>query len=165
MRHNLPVNDPADLRARIADALRLAAECVARGDDIGHDAALAAAEVFRMRLAGHEALTSNRDSTITTQVSASPIVISAKLSRGMGRSRVKKHPFIRALYESTDPKRPPQTVTDWAEAHDVPVATVASWVSKGKGGRKIPMRWAKVIETELGVPASVAIWRNGILSE
>jgi hypothetical protein len=114
-----------------------------------------------------DGLTSSRQSTNSLQVS-SPQVISAKLSRGMGRSRVKRHPFIKALYEPPEgSKRKPMTAKAWALAHDVPVASVTSWVARrdSAAARKIPMHWAKLIEKELGVPATLDVWRNGILSE
>jgi hypothetical protein len=57
------------------------------------------------------------------------------------------------------------TVSDWARSKNLPVATVSSWVSTGGGKRRIPMRWAKAIEEELGVPATVATWKNGITTE
>lgn len=101
-------------------------------------------------------LTSDIDST-TIEAVSSPTVSSAELSRGMAKSKSKRHPFVRELY---DRKR--VTVSQWAKEHGVPVASVSSWVSKGPGARRIPMRWAKVIQEELGLPATLATWKNGI---
>jgi hypothetical protein len=109
-------------------------------------------------------LTSDGHSTSIPPVSASPIVISAKVSRGMGRSRSKRHPFIKALYEPPPTSnREPMTVTDWAHNKGIKPGTVSSWVAKN--GKKIPRRWALVIESEFGIPATLGVWRNGILTE
>lgn len=80
----------------------------------------------------------------------------------MAKSRSKKHPFVRALYENPDPTKR-MTVTQWAEAHPpYKPGTVATWFAKGKGARRIPLKAAILIEQELGVPATAAVWKNGI---
>lgn len=106
-------------------------------------------------------LTSDADSTTLQNVSA---ISSADLARGMSRSRSKKHPFVRALYEHPDPKKR-MTVSDWAEKQGYKIPTVASWFARGKGARRIPQKIAEKIEKELGVPATLAVWKNGILTE
>lgn len=64
------------------------------------------------------------------------------------------------------------TVTAWAEAHDVPLSTVASWYSTNPRSKKtIPRHWADLIASEFLdkesgeslVPATAETWRNGIL--
>src|ERR1041385_2430115 len=105
-------------------------------------------------------LTSDADSTILPGVNANS---SAKLARGMSRSRSKKHPFVRALYEHPDPKKR-MTVTDWAKKHGYKPGTVATWVAKpgADGSRRIPREAADLIEKELGLPADSTTWKNGI---
>jgi hypothetical protein len=137
-----------------AEALRRAADVL---DQPLQTVRQATAEIAEER----RALTSDAESTHTAQPMSTPTISSAELARGMSRSRSKRHPFLRALYEAEDPKKR-KTVTDWANAHGVPVPTVASWYSKGSNKRRIPMRWARVIEKELGLPATVETWRNGI---
>jgi hypothetical protein len=106
-------------------------------------------------------LTSNANSTTLQGMTA---ISSPELAQGMARSRSKKHPFVRALYEHPDPRRR-MTVTAWAEAHGFKVPSVGSWFAKGKGARRIPMAAALLIEKELGVPATLAVWKNGITTD
>lgn len=106
-------------------------------------------------------LTSDANSTTLQGVSA---IGSAELAQGMSRSRSKKHPFVRALYEHPDPKRR-MTVTEWAKRHGYKMPTVASWFARGPGARRIPMSAAEAIEKELGVPATLAVWKNGITTD
>jgi hypothetical protein len=105
-----------------------------------------------------EPLTST-DSTHNLDNMASPIVGSANLSRGIAASKNKKHPFVRVLYSRG------MTVSEWARSKGIPVATASSWVSSGDGKRRIPIRYAKAIEAEFGIPATAATWRNGITTD
>jgi len=102
-------------------------------------------------------LTTDANSTILQDVNAS--TSTAKLARGMSRSRSRKHPFVKALYEKQR-----ITVTEWARKHGYKPGTVATWVAKpdAAGARRIPREAADKIEEELGVPATLATWRNGI---
>lgn len=76
--------------------------------------------------------------------------------RRRGRPLQTQHPFPRAL----EAKK--LGVVDWAEKHNVPRETVKSWYSEPPTGRSIPRHWAKVIERELKIPATVDTWKNGI---
>jgi hypothetical protein len=102
-------------------------------------------------------LTTDTDSTTLQDVNANT---SSKLARGMSRSRAKRHPFVKALYEK---KR--ITVTEWAKRHGLKPGTVASWTVKpGEGGaRRIPREYADKIQEELGVPATLETWKSGII--
>ena len=75
------------------------------------------------------------------------------------------HPFVNAL------RARGETLTAWCDEHKIERAAVKGWYTPGKGARRIPMRWAKLIEKEFGLapgrkvpllPAIEAIWRNGI---
>lgn len=109
---------------------------------------------------------SHGHSTILPPVTAT--ASSADLIRGIARSKSKRHPFVRALYEHPDPAKR-MTVQQWAERHGYKAGTVASWyakpTAKGNGGRRIPIKAALAIESEYGVPATVAVWRNGITTD
>lgn len=102
-------------------------------------------------------LTSDADSTNLHGVNAS--ASSAKLARGMARSRTKKHPFVKLLYEKQR-----MTITEWARRHGLKSGTVATWVAKpdAASARRIPRETANMIEKELGLPATLATWKNGI---
>jgi hypothetical protein len=76
--------------------------------------------------------------------------------RRVGRPTKSKHPFSVALEARGS------TVAEWARAHGYEREVVKSWISKPPHGRRIPMVVAKLIEKQLGVPASEAVWRNGI---
>jgi len=80
---------------------------------------------------------------------------SARRSRP-GRPLTAKHPFPVALEAKGS------TVTAWAKRHRLDRAVVKAWFAKGDGGRRIPRDMADKIEAELGVPATLAIWKNGI---
>lgn len=82
-------------------------------------------------------------------------VVAARRDR-RGRPIASKHPFPAAIDAAGG------TVEGWARDHSVNVKTVKAWYSKGEAGRRIPKAMAEAIERELGVPATVAIWRNGI---
>lgn len=103
-------------------------------------------------------LTSDADSTTLQDVSA---IGSQQLARGLAKSKSKKHPFVRALYEHPDPKKR-ITVAQWAVAHKLKPGTVATWYARGEGKRRIPLTVAQKIELELGIPATLAVWKNGI---
>lgn len=132
--------------------LALADELEREGDRLKAEAA-----GWRAVAAARKSLTIDTDSTNLHGVNAA--ANSAKLARGMSRSRAKKHLFVRALY---DKQR--ITVTEWAKRHGYKPGTVAAWVAKpgSDGARRIPREAADIIETELGVPATLATWRNGI---
>lgn len=65
-----------------------------------------------------------------------------------------EHPFTRALHKQG------VTVTEWAAKHEIDRSTVKFWYMDG--GRKIPRKWADIIEGELDVPATAKTWKNGI---
>ena len=113
------------------------------------------------QIVSDSSLTLHADSTSIGSVESTE---STALVRGKSKSKSKKHPFVKALYEHEDPKKR-MTVTQWADKHGVKVPTVASWVSRGAAKRRIPMRYAKLIEKELGLPATMETWKNGILPE
>lgn len=71
-----------------------------------------------------------------------------------GRPTETKHPFAVALAERGS------SVAEWARAHKLSRETVQFWVAAK--GRKIPRAYAEAIEKELGVPATAAVWKNGI---
>ena len=72
-----------------------------------------------------------------------------------GRPLETDHPFPRALEAAGS------SVAAWARSHRLKLPTVRSWyLSANK--RRIPRRWARVIERELGVPATEEVWKNGI---
>jgi hypothetical protein len=73
-----------------------------------------------------------------------------------GRPLEATHPFPLALEANG------LTVTAWAKKHRVDRAVVKGWFAEGDGGRRIPREWANRIETELGIPATLATWKNGI---
>jgi len=75
-----------------------------------------------------------------------------------GRPTVAKHPFPQALERHV----PPLTLTAWAKKHRVEREVAKSWFASGDGGRRIPREMAEKIEAELGVPATLAVWKNGI---
>lgn len=112
----------------------------------------------------------DHQSTITPPMNAT--ASSTELAKGISRSQSRRHPFVKALYEHPDPKKR-MTVAQWAEAHKQEPGTVASWYAKPKadskakraGGRRIPIAFAQQIEKEYGVPATVAVWRNGIKTD
>lgn len=148
------IQSPAEMRA-LADQL-----------DKDGDAMKARAVLLRRAAAAVDALsadenssrlTSDVDSTNLHGVNAS--TSSAKLARGMSRSRTKKHPFVKALYEKER-----ITVTEWAKRNGYKSGTVSAWVAKPDAAmaRRIPREAADKIEKQLGVPATLATWRNGI---
>lgn len=106
-------------------------------------------------------LTSDIKSTTLQSMTA---INSAELAQGLSRSRSRKHPFVRALYENPDPKKR-MTIAEWAARHGLKKVTVASWYATGNGARRIPQSIAQTIEKELGVPATLAVWKNGITTE
>jgi len=76
--------------------------------------------------------------------------------RWRGRPPKTKHPFSVTLRErDSHPKL-------WAEAHDVPYSTVKSWFASGAAARAIPRKYAELIQHELGLPATISTWKNGI---
>jgi hypothetical protein len=156
------VNDPADLRARIASALRLAAECVARGDDIGHDAALAAAEVFRMRLTGHVSHLPSRsaDSTVMGTEMASPESMTGEEKRrfGIAKALASDHPFPQAVIASGS------NVTKWAKSQGLKRDEVKSWYSR-LAPRPIPKKYARLIAKTFGLEPSKKLWPAGVKDE
>lgn len=95
------------------------------------------------------------------------------ISRGMHeafnkRRRALAHPFVEAVL--ADPRF--GSITAWAEWHDVPLSTVASWYSTNPRSKKtIPRLYADLIASEFLdkesgeslVPATTETWRNGIL--
>jgi hypothetical protein len=103
-------------------------------------------------------LTSNADSTILQDVIANS---SGKLARGISRSRSKKHPFVRALYENPDPKKR-MTVTDWAKKNGFKPGTAATWVKppKSDGARRIPREAVEKIREQFGLGDDA--WTVGI---
>lgn len=66
------------------------------------------------------------------------------------------HPFVNALREKG------VTLTEWCAKHRLKREAVKGWYTTGVGARRIPRRWAKAIEAELGLPADATIWANGI---
>jgi len=81
--------------------------------------------------------------------------IAAKRSR-RGRPLEVSHPFPMEL------EKRGLTVTFWAKKHNHDRARVKSWFAVGDGGRRIPRAIAEAIEKELGVPATLRTWKNGI---
>ena len=73
-----------------------------------------------------------------------------------GRPRETTHPFPKALEAKG------MTVTAWAAKHGHDRVRVKSWFAEGSGGRRIPREEAERIEKELGVPATIRTWKNGI---
>ena len=144
---------PDELRARAVELRQQADRIDRAAGDL--EAAERAVELLT--------LTSDANSTTLHGMSA---ISSSELARGVARSRSGKHPFIRALYEHKDPRKR-MTVTEWARRHGLKLPTVASWVAKtsSKGARRIPMAEALRIERELGVPATLAVWKNGITTD
>ena len=149
----MPLPTPAELRARAVELREQADRYEEAADQL--EGAERAVELL--------ALTSDANSTTLQGMSS---ISSTELARGVARSRSGKHPFVRALYEHKDPKKR-MTVTEWARQHKLKLPTVASWVAnpKSKGARRIPMVEALRIERELGVPASLAVWKNGITTD
>lgn len=76
--------------------------------------------------------------------------------RRRGRPTKSKHPFPLALEAKGT------TVAEWAREHDVEREVVKSWFAPPPSGRRIPSRWAVVIQRELGIPATDDSWPNGI---
>jgi hypothetical protein len=76
--------------------------------------------------------------------------------RRRGRPLKTQHPFPRALEAKGS------HVAEWADKHKVPRETAKSWHSPPPTGRSIPRHFAKVIERELKIPATLDVWKNGI---
>lgn len=72
------------------------------------------------------------------------------------RQRHGDHPFVAVVQERYG------SVSAWAQHHGLKIPTVSSWYSTGALRRPIPRLWADRIHTELGVPATDAVWPNGI---
>ena len=103
-------------------------------------------------------LTSDADSTTLRNVIANS---SGKLARGISRSRSKKHPWVRALYDNPDPKKR-MTVTDWAKKNGYKPGTAATWVKdpKSDGARRIPRDAVEKIRKQYGLGDEA--WAVGI---
>ena len=78
----------------------------------------------------------------------------AEHARKTGRPPESGHPFVEALSSRN------LSVRQWAEAHKLTRAKVASWMLDGDGGRRIPRKYADEIAKDFKVPISA--WRNGI---
>ncbi len=74
--------------------------------------------------------------------------------RRRGRPTQSQHPFPKALGK--------KTVAEWARENGFEREVVKSWFAPPPSGRRIPLKVAKAIEAELGVPATEGVWRNGI---
>lgn len=73
------------------------------------------------------------------------------------QTRHPKHPFVRAAQERFG------SVSAWVSRHPrLKLSTVSSWYNTSSNPRPIPPEFAKLIEEELGVPATETVWRNGI---
>lgn len=72
----------------------------------------------------------------------------------LGRPVETDHPFAKALSDRRI------SVRQWAEAHKLTRAKVASWMVEGEGARRIPRKYADEIAKDFKVPTSA--WRNGI---
>jgi hypothetical protein len=107
-------------------------------------------------------LTLDINPTTIPQVSA---ISSPELAQGISRSRSKTHLFVRALYEHPDPAKR-STVKGWAKSHGKKTSTVYAWLLKPgtRGARRIPQEDAELIQEELGVPATLKTWKNGIIA-
>lgn len=75
-----------------------------------------------------------------------------------GRPLETAHPFPRTLVARGS------SVAEWAEAHGLKRVVVRSWYAPKPDGRRIPAKWAKAIEREFKIPATEAVWSNGIRS-
>lgn len=73
-----------------------------------------------------------------------------------GQPLKSRHPFPRALDKKGI------AVEAWARDHGINAVTVRAWYGKGEAGRRIPRAIAEIIEHELGVPATLDVWKNGI---
>lgn len=82
----------------------------------------------------------------------------------LGRPLEIDHPFAQWL------KARGVTVAEWARDHGYKRERVKSWMQKGPGARPIPRAAAEAIATEAtpegkkrsAVPATAAVWQNGI---
>ncbi len=100
----------------------------------------------------HEALHDSKSTNIVPNMQVPNL---EKYAR-RGRPLEAKHPFPNALQARG------MTVTAWAENHGYDRARVKSWFAVGDGGRRIPRDVAESIEKELGIPATLKTWKNGI---
>jgi hypothetical protein len=82
--------------------------------------------------------------------------VAAEGPRRRGRPTKTKHPFPVAL------EKRGTTVAEWARANGLEREVVKSWFAPPPAGRRIPAVWAERIATELRIPASEAVWKNGI---
>lgn len=102
---------------------------------------------------------STKDSTMAQATTALSTEKTRALARGRGRSKAlsEGHVFPKALYDRG------LTVTAWAKRNRLSLATVSSWMATSDTGRRrIPLKYAQLIEKEFGLPASAATWPNGI---
>ena len=76
--------------------------------------------------------------------------------RRVGRPSTSAHPFRVALEARGE------TMAAFAAKHGYTKPIVRAWFTPGPSGRRIPSEAARLIEREYGVPATEAVWLNGI---
>jgi hypothetical protein len=72
-----------------------------------------------------------------------------------GAPLLSDHPFPAALAERK------MTVPEWAKAHGLSEGKARSWY-RAQQPRRIPRKYALIIQRELGLPADETTWPNGI---
>lgn len=72
-----------------------------------------------------------------------------------GAPLLSEHPFPAALAERE------MTVPEWAKVHGVSEGKARSWY-RAQQPRRIPRKFALIIQRELGLPADETTWPNGI---
>lgn len=101
------------------------------------------------------------ESVLTPATSARTILPNMALPateapRRRGRPTKSRHPFPVALEAKGS------NVAEWAESHGYEREVAKSWFAPKPHGRRIPAVAAKLIQKELGVPATDRVWTNGI---
>lgn len=72
-----------------------------------------------------------------------------------GAPLLSEHPFPAALAERK------MTVPEWAKVHGLSEGKARSWY-RAQQPRRIPRKYAMIIQRELGLPADESTWPNGI---
>ena len=117
------------------------------------DVRAALVEAFFPRVAPDDFLIEGSTSVPNGTRVVEPVQGQALIGGSTGRPTL-EHPFTRALHERG------KTLAEWAKLNRLDRGTVKWWYVKD--GRPIPRKWADAIAAELGVPATVRTWRNGI---